>query len=374
MIGLYIHVPFCQSRCAYCSFYSTTRGKAERDVYVEAVVLEMKSRATTTPIATIYVGGGTPSQLDVVQIKRIFAAVRATFVIAEDAEITFECNPDDVTRELASALVEVGVNRVSMGAQSFDDGILKTINRRHTTSQVFTAIDILRASGISNISIDLIYGLPGQTLDNFRKDVSRVVELVRSKSVTHVSSYALSIEEGTPLYIMRAKGEIADTDEDISLAMYEHLVDMLTSAGMEHYEISNFALPGFHSRHNSSYWSGTPYIGVGPAAHSYDGRATRRWNVSNLKEYVENPAESYEEEHLTPSELYDELIMTRLRTSKGLNLALMTDAEQSYLSRQASKYIKKQLLEYDPQTLALRLTRQGIFVSDAIFSDLMWPS
>lgn len=406
MIGLYIHVPFCQKRCYYCSFYSTTCGKRERDLYVDALCEEMRQRAAAfgsavPDVATVYFGGGTPSQLDADELCKIFTALHAHFRIAPDAEITFECNPDDLaslgsaasrtiaTRTastapadtgLAALLASHGVNRVSMGVQSFRDDVLKAINRRHTAAQARAAVDILHQAGIHNISIDLIYGLPGQDLATWRSDVDAAVALAESRrdghpAVTHLSSYALSIEPDTPLYNMRARGEVAEPDEDTSLAMYDYLVDSLRQAGFEHYEISNFALPGYRSRHNSSYWRQTPYIGLGPSAHSYDGHSTRRSNDSSLDAYLAAPNGAYDEEHLTPSELYDELIMTRLRTSDGLPLDLLDEASRRYLLRQARPFLQQGHLclseEGGGAPAVLRLKRSGIFISDLIFYELM---
>lgn len=387
MHALYIHVPFCQKRCYYCSFYSTTHGKRERDLYVQALLNEMQARPTDDLITTVYFGGGTPSQLDAEELTTIFHAIRENYHIATDAEITFECNPDDVTPELASLLSTLGVNRVSMGVQSFDDTMLTRINRRHTAAQAIDAIHTFHRAGIHNISIDLIYGLPGQTIEDFKRDVETAAHLAsgdRSPDnlplITHLSSYCLSIEEGTHLYNMRERGEITETDEETTLTMYNTLVDLLKAAGFEHYEISNFALPNFHSRHNTSYWQGTPYTGFGPGAHSYDGHATRRWNRNDLHGYIADPLSSYDDERLTPDELYDELIMTRLRTANGLPLATLSAERRTYLMRQARPYIATGALEIVPQKdtqtvppeeAFLRLTRKGIFISDTIFSDLM---
>lgn len=386
-LSLYIHVPFCQKRCHYCSFYSTTFGKAERDLYVQALVQEMEKRAdewrqqhlsTDTlkghkpELCTVYFGGGTPSQLDEGELRLIFDAIHRNFIIADDAEITFECNPDDLdTTDLAKSLSLFGVNRISMGVQSFDDEMLRSINRRHTAAQVYAAIRKVHEADIHNVSIDLIYGLPNQTLESWKQDVAKAVELAQEHygpypAVTHISSYCLSIEPGTHLYNMHARGEIKEVDEQTTLEMYSYLIDALEDAGFVHYEISNFACPGFHSRHNTAYWTGVPYLGLGPAAHSYDGIATRRWNTSNLKAYCKD--QPYEEEHLSPSERYDELIMTRLRTREGLPLALLNEQQQTYIMRQARRYVETGHLLFEEN---LTLTRKGIFISDTIFADLM---
>lgn len=403
MLGLYIHVPFCRKRCFYCSFYSTTCGKRERDAYVEALKEEMRVRVeaihnapvgmwgntsetheSLPELSTIYFGGGTPSQLDAEELEAIFCAIKSHFRIAPEAEITFECNPDDLAPEqsphtLAKLLHTLGVNRISMGVQSFDDNILRTINRRHTAQQVFEAIRNVHEAGIHNISIDLIYGLPGQTLEAWKRDVEQAVVLAQStieghQGVTHISSYALSIEPGTPLYNMRAQGEVAEVDDELSLTMYDHLVDSLRDAGFDHYEISNFALPGYPSRHNSSYWQQVPYLGLGPGACSYDGNKRRFNNRHSLQDYLKAPAEVYDEEQLSEDERYDELIMTRLRTRVGLPLSLLKENEKRYLLRAARPYLESghlQLEEAETDAATLSLTRDGIFISDAIFADLM---
>lgn len=399
MLSLYIHVPFCKTRCHYCSFYSTAFGKAERDAYLLALCMELAARAQDygmtieerPSLDTIYFGGGTPSQLTSSQFQTIFAAIREHFHIREDAEITVECNPDDIVssdrtthegKDLLSILKDLGVNRISLGIQSFDDSILHTINRRHTASQALDAIRLIHQTGIHNVSIDLIYGLPGQTLEHFRRDLAKVVELLQPQrwpdgkgsairpAITHLSSYALSIEEGTPLYNMRARGEIHDTDDDTLHDMYSLLCATLSDAGMEHYEISNFALPHHHSRHNSRYWRQTPYIGLGPGAHSYDGKRTRQWNLPDLHSYLTHPTTSFDSELLTDAELYDELILTRLRTKGGLPLEMLSEEQRRHLLRCAHPYISSNRLTLTPTHL--RLSEEGIFISDTIFSDLMW--
>lgn len=380
MPALYIHVPFCQKRCHYCSFYSTTHGKTERDAYTKALITEMAHRSTDAPVGTVYFGGGTPSQLDADELTAIFEALHRYYRIAQEAEITFECNPDDIVPatplpySLPELLASLGVNRVSMGVQSFHTSLLQRINRRHSSRQALEAIDAIHGAGIHNVSIDLIYGLPGQTMDDWQSDVDTAVQLLTTGKVSHLSSYCLSIEPGTHLYNMRTRGEISDAPEELTLQMYDYLVESMVRAGAEHYEISNFALPGYASRHNSSYWDGTPYIGLGPGAHSYDGVACRRWNLSDLHQYVQAPSTTYDEERLTEDERYDELIMTRLRTAQGLKLEEVARDRRAYLLRQARPYVDSGLMAAEQEgdrVRRLRLTRAGISVSDAIFADLM---
>lgn len=390
MLGLYIHVPFCKKRCHYCSFYSTTYGKKEREFYVDALLAEMAARRTPTPLSSVYFGGGTPSQLDKNELHHIFDALKEYFVLEEGAELTFECNPDDLvpsrenySNEFPELLSTLGVNRISMGVQSFNDTVLQGINRRHNAKQAYEAIHRIHDAGINNVSIDLIYGLPNQTIDQWKSDVEKAVKLSQEKNtngtgtlVSHISSYALSIEPGTHLYNLREKGEIFEQDDEILLEMYTYLKNALHQAGFEHYEISNFALPGFRSRHNSSYWHGVPYIGLGPGAHSYDGKNIRRWNLSNLIQYIKDPAQSFEVEHLSHTELYDEFIMTRLRTSEGIPLNQLQEKEVDFLLSQSKKFVTQGLLQIQKDESTndkyLRLTTEGIFVSDMIMSDLMY--
>ena len=378
MNGLYIHVPFCQKRCIYCDFYSTTCGEVEKSQYVQALGHEIELRADYLPsrtLHTIYIGGGTPSQLSPDELEEIFNTISRTFQIAEDAEITLEANPDDVTEDFASALRELPVNRVSMGVQTFDDHLLLLLNRRHTAKEALTAVERLIRNGIQNISLDLIYGLPQQTLEQWKYDVSEALQL----PIRHLSAYALIYEKGTPLFRMREEGIIKETDEDISVEMFRILMDTTEKAGMEHYEISNFAYPGWRARHNSGYWQNMYYLGCGPAAHSYNGKS-RQWNSADLEKYLAaqgNVADAnlVEQENLSQEMKFNETILKSIRTSDGLNLAQLKndfgDTRTKQLLSTAKKYLDKRLLSLDRKHNILRLTRNGIFVSDGIMSDLM---
>lgn len=378
MNGLYIHVPFCQKRCIYCDFYSTTCGEVEKSLYVEALKHEIGLRANYLPsrtLHTIYIGGGTPSQLSPRELEEIFSTIFRTFQVTEDAEITLEANPDDVTEDFASALHELPVNRVSMGVQTFNDYLLHLLNRRHTAKEALTAVERLTKNDIRNISLDLIYGLPQQTLKQWQHDVKEALQL----PIRHLSAYALIYEEGTPLFLMREEGKIRETNEDICVEMFRILMDTTQSAGMEHYEISNFAYPGWRARHNSGYWQNMYYLGCGPAAHSYNGKS-RQWNSADLKKYLAaqgnvTDANLVEQEDLTQEMQFNETILKSIRTCDGLNLAQLRDdfgetrTEQLLLT--AQKYLDKQLLNLDREHKTLRLTRNGIFLSDGIISDLM---
>lgn len=368
--GIYIHVPFCQGRCIYCDFYSTTEGEEWKSRYVDALLAELRMRRDELPLArvhSIYIGGGTPSQLPARALAAILNEVCRLFPVDSDAEVTVEANPDDVTPEWLAALSHTPVNRLSMGVQSFDDALLRLIRRRHTAQQAVCAVEQAARHGISNVSIDLIYGLPTQTMEQWQADVRQALAL----DVQHLSAYSLSYEEGTPLWRMLEQGRIEEADEELSLCMYEHLIDSTRDAGLTHYEISNFCRPGRHSQHNSAYWHGVPYLGFGPGAHSYDGMRTRRWNLSDLKGYVQAAGSMppHQSEVLTDDELYDETVMTRLRTSEGLSLDLLTAAYRAYCMAQAEPHLRAGRLEQAGSTI--RLTRQGIFTSNDIISDLM---
>ncbi len=368
--GIYIHVPFCQGRCIYCDFYSTTEGEEWKSRYVDALLAELRMRRDELPLArvhSIYIGGGTPSQLPARALAAILNEVCRLFPVDSDAEVTVEANPDDVTPEWLAALSHTPVNRLSMGVQSFDDALLRLIRRRHTAQQAVRAVEQAARHGISNVSIDLIYGLPTQTMEQWQADVRQALAL----DVQHLSAYSLSYEEGTPLWRMLEQGRIEEADEELSLCMYEHLIDATQAAGFTHYEISNFCRPGRHSQHNSAYWHGVPYLGFGPGAHSYDGMRTRRWNLSDLKGYVQAAGSMppHQSEVLTDDELYDETVMTRLRTSEGLSLDLLTAAYRAYCMAQAEPHLRAGRLEQAGS--AIRLTRQGIFTSNDIISDLM---
>ena len=372
MAGLYIHIPFCESRCIYCGFYSTTLAQL-KEQYVEAVCKEASNTLRFINafgnFSTVYLGGGTPSQLSPALLHRLFEHLEiGDEANSKELEITMECNPDYLTDNYAAALRDLPVNRISMGAQTFSDDRLRFLHRRHTSRQVSEAVERLRHIGIDNISIDLMFGFPGETLCDWEADIQQALTL----QVEHISAYSLMFEEGTPLYALREQGKVKEVDEELSLKMYETLIDRLTAAGYEHYEISNFARPGFHSRHNSSYWDGTPYIGLGAAAHSYD-IDSRWWNISNVREYIrrvqhdESPIE--ETEVLNDETRYNDAVMTALRTREGLPLERLSESQRQYLLSQARPHLERQLITMEDNHL--RLTRQGLFVSDMVMSDLM---
>lgn len=366
MAGLYIHIPFCSSRCVYCGFYSTT-GLELRERYVDAVCKEIELRRSNNPIRTIYLGGGTPSQLSTEQLKRILDSAYIYNKVENDAEVTIEMNPDDVNKETAEALRGFPVNRISMGAQTFDNERLKFLHRRHDASQVKGAVETLRQTGFRNISIDLMYGFPNQTLDEWKTDIEKALEL----DVEHISTYCLMYEEGTALYKLLEQGKVAEIDEELEREMYYTLINRLESAGYEHYELSNFARKGYRSRHNSSYWRGIPYIGIGAAAHSYDIK-TRSWNVADINKYItamEQGQRLYEEEMIDADTRYNDAITVELRTKEGLDLTTLSQDQRQYCIANAQRHLDAHLLKLQDNHLAL--TKEGLFVSDMVMSDLM---
>ncbi|MBQ9186873.1 MAG: radical SAM family heme chaperone HemW [Prevotella sp.] len=402
MAGLYVHIPFCRSRCIYCGFYSTTALDL-RQRYVDALCREwqLRRQEMTAPLDTIYLGGGTPSQLLPAQLQQLFDALPSA-----GAEVTMEVNPDDVTALFAGALSRLPITRISMGAQTFDDRRLRFLHRRHSAAQVSQAVRLLRDAGIRNISIDLMYGFPQETLDDWLYDIDAALAL----DVEHLSAYCLMVEEGTELEekIKNRSENIEMPDEETERRMYYALIDRLTAAGYEHYEISNFARRGRRSLHNSSYWHDVPYIGLGAAAHSYLPSATvlgdfaaappatvlgdfaaaspatvlgdlvaeppavRSWNVSDIHQYIEAIEQGKipcERELLDDDTRYNDRIATALRTSDGLDLAMLSERHRRYCMQEARRYIDDGLLRQTDNRLVL--TRKGLFVSDMVMSALM---
>jgi putative oxygen-independent coproporphyrinogen III oxidase len=375
MAGIYIHIPFCKSRCIYCNFYSTTAYSNLQHRYIDAVCKELIIRQPYLKgesIRTVYIGGGTPSLLDEESLRNIFQTLEKTYGLTNCEEITIEVNPDDITKEYLSLLKRFPINRISMGVQTFDNELLKFINRRHDAQEAIHAYHLCREAGYQNISIDLIYGLPKGTITQWENDIEQVLSL----RPNHISAYSLSYEEGTPLFQMRKKHLVQEVDEQRSLDCYNLLMEKLAEAGYEHYEISNFCLPGRYSRHNSSYWERIPYLGCGAAAHSYNGNE-REWNISDLHLYIigiENGERNFQFEELSSEMQYDEYIMTALRTSKGIDLTklkeLFGNERHDYCLRMAAPHIKSGKMEIEDNHL--RLSRIGIFVSDDIISDLFF--
>ena len=373
MAGIYIHVPFCKTRCAYCDFFSTTLHDM-KSRYVDALCQELIMRRNylhDAPIGTLYFGGGTPSQLSENDFHSIFNQIEKVYGLEACEEITLEANPDDLTDDYVEMLTTLPFNRISMGIQTFHEPTLQLIGRRHTAQEAIEAVRRCRQHGFTNISIDLIYGLPGETLEQWNEDLLMAFSL----KVQHISAYHLTYEQGTRLWQMLQRKEICEVDEDTSVELFRILCEEMQKAGYEHYEISNFALPNFRSRHNSAYWHEVPYLGCGPGAHSFDGDS-REWNVSSLPKYIEaleQGQRNYEQETLDKDTRYNEFIMTRLRTCEGFSLNDLQQrfgqAYHDYCLHLATPYMRQGLLLQKENTL--RLSREGIFVSDDIISDLM---
>ena len=374
MAGIYIHIPFCKSRCKYCDFFSTTHLE-KRAQYVAALLEEWRMRAheVKEPIRTIYIGGGTPSMLDDSSLQMIIEAIRRESSLNSTAiseplqgdeamlqEITMEANPGDITLERAQAWRKMGINRLSIGVQSLDDELLQLIGRRHTAEQARKAVAAAQAAGFDNISIDLMYALPSQTMEQWQKDVAEALQM----GVQHISTYGLIYEEGTVLMTLLDHGVIEAVDEDTEMQMYDYLVEQLAANNFEHYEVSNFALQNRQSRHNSSYWNNTPYIGLGAGAHSYDGQV-RQWNISDLDTYIAQAMAHQlqpEKEVLSEEQRHTERVMLGLRTNSGIGI---DEIDRS----KAQPYIAQgMLIEKDNRIVA---TTKGYHILNRIIEDLI---
>lgn len=370
---IYIHIPFCKTKCTYCDFYSITNFK-QQDELVRAMLQEIEKRKSylNGTISTIYFGGGTPSAISIVDIDLILKAIFSSFKVENDAEITLEANPDDLSLEYLIELGKIGVNRLSMGIQSFDDQQLKAINRRHTAESALNSVKIAKQAGFDNISIDLIFGLPGQNLESWKKQVDKAMTL----DVQHISAYGLIYEKNTPLWRQMKSGKVIPADDETALQMYDYLVETCAGNGFEQYEISNFSKPGFRSKHNSSYWKQVPYLGIGPSAHSYDLHS-RQWNTSSIYQYCKNILKDgayFEKEILLEKDKYNDTVMVSLRTMEGINLDLIIDQfgikMRDFCVKSAEKYIENNKLRIEDNFL--RLTSEGIMISDKILVDLMY--
>ncbi len=324
--GLYIHIPFCRQACRYCDFYFTVSHHYQ-DQFTAALLKELEIRVSEhekgTRLETLYLGGGTPSLLRPDNLERIVDMVQRTYGFSEGLEMTIECNPDDLDSSQLGIFRELGFNRISIGIQSFRNEDLKLMRRSHNAEQAQRAVHDAAAAGFNNITVDLIYGIPGQTVPDWRENILRALEL----PVNHISAYHLTFEPGTVFDHWKKKGRISPVPEDESIAMYRLLREELTGAGFEHYEISNFAREGWRSRHNQLYWSGRPYLGFGPSAHSFTG-SNRHWNVASLKQYLKSLEEGAvvsEKEELSEKERYHDYLITSLRTCEGADLNLILE-------------------------------------------------
>lgn len=360
MAGLYIHIPFCHSKCLYCDFYSTADNSL-CDQLIDTIIREfgIRRQEISEPFKTIYIGGGTPSILKPDQLSRLCEVLP----VGDAEEFTLEANPEDITPEIVKSWKRLGINRVSMGIQSFDDTQLRSVGRRHTAATALLAIDAIRSNGIDNINCDLIYGLPGQTFESWCNSLSTLIGC----RPQHISAYCLSYEPGTPLHRLLDKGRITPVDDDTLIADYNHLCRATSEAGYEHYEISNFALKGFRSRHNSSYWNNTPYLGLGPGAHSFDG-TFRRINPPSVKTYISDcPVAVIDDEN--EDQRFNDILITALRTSNGLDLLSLDSFRRTRLMKDADKYIRSGAMTFSDNHLSIDETHW--LVADSILRDLI---
>lgn len=364
MSSIYLHIPFCKKRCTYCNFFSTTLLE-KQEQYVGALLkeIELRKNYITNP-TTIYLGGGTPSTLPIALLERIFTSLDKNFNLSKLEEVTIECNPDDLNIDYVKGLKSLPINRLSMGIQTFNEEELKVLGRRHNAKNAIKAVENVYNSGIENISIDLMYALPGQSLSTWEENLNTALSL----PISHISAYHLSYEEDTPLYKLRNLA----FDEEKSLEFFELLSEKTAEKGFEHYEISNWAKDGKYSKHNSSYWQNKPYLGIGAGAHSYNLNE-RRWNFSSLNDYINgvlSESEYSENEILTSEDKYNDLIITQLRTKWGLDINLIEGKYLKHFRTQAEKFVKENHLKITNENRAV-LTHSGIFISDYIMRELI---
>ncbi|HMQ60464.1 MAG TPA: radical SAM family heme chaperone HemW [Flavilitoribacter sp.] len=382
MAGIYFHIPFCKQACHYCNFHFSTSLRNKPDL-LEAMMKELALRSEelgSIAFSTVYLGGGTPSLLTPGELEMLFSGVFRHFKIEEDAEITLEANPDDLTPEYLMALAQSPVNRLSIGVQSFFEEDLRWMNRAHSGREARACIETAQKAGFDNITVDLIYGSPTTTGERWAANIDTLLEY----GIPHLSCYALTVEPKTALAHFVEKGKTIPPDEHQGVAQYEYLMTRMQQEGYDHYEISNFAKPGRYARHNSSYWQGEPYIGIGPAAHSFDGFTTRLWNVSNNPRYIKamtdihtpedrlkQEGRLFEKETLSPADRFNEYVMTGLRTIWGCELPALTAIGpefQTHFLSQIQSYIDQGLVVR--QNEVFRLSNAGRLLADRIASDL----
>lgn len=371
MSGIYIHIPFCKQACYYCDFHFSTSLK-KKDQLISALAKELQLRKDEfkgTTVETIYFGGGTPSLLSIEELQFLIDTVYKNYAVVTSPEITIEANPDDLSQGKIIELSQSPINRLSIGIQSFHEKDLKLMNRAHNAEEAKKCLEIA-TQYFDNISLDLIYGIPNSTSQEWLANI----ETALSFGVPHISSYALTVEPKTALANFIEKGIIDNVDDEVAHQQFHQLIDTLEDAGFEHYELSNFAKPGYYSKNNSAYWLGKPYIGIGPSAHSFNGHQ-RAWNIKNNSIYIkkiENGQLPLEIETLTKNDKYNEFVMTGLRTVWGINLDQVTkqfgEHYHDYLLKQAQFYISEQLLYIDKDSL--KATKKGKFLTDGIASEL----
>ena len=372
MAGIYIHIPFCKQACYYCNFHFSTSLNL-KDALIRALLKEIELRSSNLDdetIATIYFGGGTPSLLSIDDINLILSSLNENYNISDSAEISFEANPDDITIEKLDGWKNAGINRLSIGIQSFIERDLKWMNRAHNASQALSCIQLAKQAGFNNFSIDLIFGVPGLSNNEWQKNVQTAIDL----QVPHISSYALTVEPKTALQKMIALKKKENVNTDIQADQFHILMRKMNEAGYEHYEISNFARPGFRSQHNSSYWQGEKYIGIGPSAHSYNGKE-RMWNKANNALYIQFLQQDIipsEKEILSESQKLNEYVMTSLRTMEGMDL-LFIENNFSKKGRERIENLFNQKIKKENYFISsnkIILTNDGKLFADAIAVEL----
>ncbi|NMD01797.1 MAG: radical SAM family heme chaperone HemW [Bacteroidales bacterium] len=375
MAGIYIHIPYCKKLCSYCDFYHIISDN-DHSLFLDALKKEIEIRQdylNRETVSTIYFGGGTPSVLSIKEIEFILDILRKNFIIESENEITIEVNPDDIRDNYFRELKNLGINRISLGVQSWRDEDLRFLNRRHTSEQSADALASAFAAGFENVSIDLIYGIPGMTTEHLASNLIRTF----SYDIKHLSAYHLTIEPDTVFGKMKQKNRLNETDEEESVAEFDLLIEKTEEAGFVHYEISNFSKPGYISLHNTNYWRQVSYLGLGPSAHSFNGYS-RQWNVRNLKKYANSLKGNktfFEKEELDLKTKFNEYILTSLRTMWGIDLQYVEKAFEKegydYVINLAGKFINYGLMEQKEN--ALTLTNQGKMISDNIISEFIMP-
>jgi oxygen-independent coproporphyrinogen III oxidase len=372
MAGLYFHIPFCKQACHYCDFHFSTNQTLKQELVnqlAEELSLQ-KDYLEGEPIETIYLGGGTPSLLTAQELELLFTVIQKNYQVATDIEVTLEANPDDLNSQKLNELKAAGVNRLSIGIQSFDENVLTFLNRAHTATEALSCVDAAHKSGINNISIDLIYSIPGQDDNMLQKNLATALAL----HPNHISAYSLTVEEKTVFGRWASKGKLLAMEEDQSAQQFELVMDLLTQNGYQHYEISNYCLPGFQSKHNTSYWKGKKYLGLGPSAHSYNG-GTRQFNINNNHLYIKSIQKGivpFEREELTNENKINEYLFTSLRTEWGCNLNYLLEQFGYDLATHNKPYLNQlvanSLINLSDNTITL--TRAGKLLADRIASDL----
>lgn len=371
--GLYIHIPFCKQACHYCDFHFSTSLKKKGQL-VNMLCKELVLRKNELPaeeIQCIYFGGGTPSLLEAGELEQLFGTIYTHYKIAENPEITLEANPDDLTPEKVEMLAASKINRLSIGIQSFFEEDLKLMNRAHNAEEALKSIKLAKVH-FDNISIDLIYGIPGMSAARWRENLAKALNL----KVPHISSYALTVEPNTALHKFIEKGKIKPVDDEAAKDHFEILVATLTASGFEHYEFSNFGKHGYYSQNNMAYWLGKPYLGIGPGAHSFD-RETRKWNISNNPLYIKSLEKGelpQEMERLSTADKYNEYIMTRLRTKYGVAIAEVAkefgQAYRKHFQKHVNSLQSDELIKEEDGVY--HITKKGKFLSDGIAADLFY--